>query len=1143
MNSREEESSSFEDEEESQSISSGGLSDEDRELLQEAAFESRKRPFRQVENSDDELEHMFDDEEEEPVKALAARDQVVEEEEDSLSDFIEDEDEHEEEEKEASEVKQGVAKKKPVWIDRKISRAALNDLLDIFGDGTEYLSAVLKGLKLKRKSEEEKSRTGEDAPVQHSSVETQPKPNCSDPYWLIGRMGKNADGEEYERLCVAVETVTALLARGVTVPFIAAYRKDLSSSLDLNDLWTVHDLACQFDAFKRRASLFAKFLAPIQDDLKTLGLLPQASLLSSPGTSDLLDCFQEFLSDVRVSLRSKGSQLQDALKGRWCFSELAFPIDDLASSLRRSRPLGAHLSQPGEAQIGFVGKIILSHPGIYNAFRDHFEPLACLTVTPTTTGERLIDNRHELARFKFLTKKPVSRFVPLDFLLLFSGQKQGLVKVSLEFLDQQRNIDQVCELLPRYLKPYLEQLLRDRLLPRLSRFLLTKLATDGEQWMQRRLLFSLQEKISTSNNNQGKRLVCLTVALDEPILAAAHIDPNGKLVKAIEQPFENSPVDAWMTFLQKANPDLILLSGRDASMYDHFLDLHARKPVSPVIFVEDDTARLWAESEEAIEQFPKQTPLTRYAIGVIRRTKDPLQVFTSFSDAQLLSLNLHPKQGLISDAMRLAALKRGLLNCLMAIGLELKFPADLQKLRFLTDATLNSSISSRDDLLACLKHREFVNVAGFLKLPDSPEPLDRTRIHPCLYSLARRLAASVTSADDPIKAVMKSPELLEPLLLDQFAVQCQSIRGEFAEFLPDPEQEAPLELIKSLLQEMRKELKAPFKDPRDFNPPFRMSPSMILKMLTGEDEESLIKGRLLRVKLVSGMPYDAILEPSKLQVLFTEIQPGGNSNTQQGEMSAVVDHVDPERMVLHVSAMTRDLAIPAHPIYGGSFDEYYDHQRSRNVLENGTSASRRDDSLNPAVKLAATKHRLFKALSKNEAEIHLGRNFSEFVVIRPSRSLGPDHLAITLKLWEGLYQHLELQEKSARSYLLNGELYDSIDEIVGRYIEPVRGFFAEVAACPKFSPAISPLQVESWLTEQRRQQPDRIAYCFWFPKDKPGTMMLSHNSGKPMHEQVEVNPAGFLFRRKTFERLALLVNWFKANFDKFPPPTKPTARR
>ena len=99
--------------------------------------------------------------------------------------------------------------------------------------------------------------------------------------------------------------------------------------------------------------------------------------------------------------------------------------------------------------------------------------------------------------------------------------------------------------------------------------------------------------------------------------------------------------------------------------------------------------------------------------------------------------------------------------------------------------------------------------------------------------------------------------------------------------------------------------------------------------------------------------------------------------------------------------------------------------------------------------MAFTQHPLYRVCTKGEAERSLLDAPIGHAVIRPSRTYGPDHFALTWKVDDHIYQHVDLK-KIGSKFSIDGVVYNSIDEIIGRYIEPIIGFLAEVRACSKF---------------------------------------------------------------------------------------------
>src|SRR5262249_3216497 len=149
---------------------------------------------------------------------------------------------------------------------------------------------------------------------------------------------------------------------------------------------------------------------------------------------------------------------------------------------------------------------------------------------------------------------------------------------------------------------------------------------------------------------------------------------------------------------------------------------------------------------------------------------------------------------------------------------------------------------------------------------------------------------------------------------------------------------------------------------------------------------------------------------------------------------------------------------------------------------------------------------------------------------------GPDHLALTWKVDDHIFQHVDLR-KMGNKFSIDNVVYNSIDEVLGRYIEPIIGFMAEVRACPKFLADGQVESVEAHLAALRQSDPNRIAYCLSLSPTLPGTLTLSYMmKGRPVHETVLITPSGFRFRRQQFGRLEPFINWFKTHFSDRPAP-------
>ena len=299
----------------SQNESSGSeLSEEDRELLAENIRIGAKRTHSVERDSDEELEHMFDEEEalappkQEPI-AEAVKHETYDEEEDDMRDFIEEDDEsggegHVGETGTDSQVK---SIHKPLWFDRGLSRETLHDLMDIFGDGSDYVELVLAGMRqlsLKKTSDvvEDKAETEDTTLDQEVQLEELAFP------WLTSRLCSLSPDrfEESEALRATVKTVAVMLNSGLAVPFIAFHRKEHISNLNINDIWTISDEMRRWNQISRKRKVVLHTHHGLVDQLQSLNLDPLDRLIGTCEDEDVLDACNEFLSELKRSSRGKG---------------------------------------------------------------------------------------------------------------------------------------------------------------------------------------------------------------------------------------------------------------------------------------------------------------------------------------------------------------------------------------------------------------------------------------------------------------------------------------------------------------------------------------------------------------------------------------------------------------------------------------------------------------------------------------------------------------------------------------------------------------------------------------------------------------------------------------------------------------------
>ncbi|MDR0718694.1 MAG: RNA-binding transcriptional accessory protein [Treponema sp.] len=166
--------------------------------------------------------------------------------------------------------------------------------------------------------------------------------------------------------------------------------------------------------------------------------------------------------------------------------------------------------------------------------------------------------------------------------------------------------------------------------------------------------------------------------------------------------------------------------------------------------VDEDGASVYSASDIAREEFPELDLTIRGAISIGRRLQDPLAELVKI-DPKSIGVGLYQHD--LNQRRLSETLDEVVSSVVNNVGVNLN-TASVSLLKYVSG--INSSlarkivkyrdekgkISSREELLTVpgMGPKSFEQCAGFLKIPESGEPLDNTWVHPENYALARELA-------------------------------------------------------------------------------------------------------------------------------------------------------------------------------------------------------------------------------------------------------------------------------------------------------------------------------------------------------------------------------------------------------------------
>ncbi|KAJ3101887.1 Transcription elongation factor spt6 [Phlyctochytrium planicorne] len=604
---------------------------------------------------------------------------------------------------------------------------------------------------------------------------------------------------------------------------------------------------------------------------------------------------------------------------------------------------------------------------------------------------------------------------------------------------------------------------------------------------------------------------------------------------------------------------------RDRRRRDRFV-----KP--ELVMLDDEVARLAMTSKRYIKEFPDPFPAVgRYCVSLGRRVQDATMEYATLfnNDEEYKLLRIHPHQTLLRDDKLKSAFERAFINVvnfkwglfsaqfintnsgvdineaasplLKHRSCTLQFVSGLgpRKAQFLIDRILNTGgkIESRTQLIEnrMVTSSVFMNCASFIRIRKQHlysdaqyDVLDDTRIHPEDYDLARKMAADALDIDespdsnDPSAHVADlmegEPEKVELLMLEEYAKELERRTNE-------------LKYI--TLMDIKAELIAPYRDRRR-----RFAGATyaeVFTMLTNENSETLRPGivmpcrvikvfeRFVKVVLNSGL--EGIIHNSKFPL-------NSSGFTENQFIQAAILSVDVEKAQVELDAREDAVGKEWLQRIGQTL-----HDKDWNAELEMSDDRKRPVIMRPQKPKQArsVQHPFWKNFTYQEAVDYLSseRMRRGSIVIRPSTK-GNDHLSMTWKIDENVFQHIDISESRKENEWSVGKVltvenkqYDDLDEIVATYIEPMGAFFNEVTQHPKFK-RLPYKEMCRWVGSQAAAN-RRSTYGVIISQEKPGqlTLVYQHPSARIKHDYISVGPDGFTFRNKKYRRLDAVFDGFK----------------
>ncbi|XP_023646777.1 transcription elongation factor SPT6 isoform X1 [Paramormyrops kingsleyae] len=519
----------------------------------------------------------------------------------------------------------------------------------------------------------------------------------------------------------------------------------------------------------------------------------------------------------------------------------------------------------------------------------------------------------------------------------------------------------------------------------------------------------------------------------------------------------------------------------------------------------------------------------------------------------------------------------------------------------------NTRLENRTQLVTMchMGPKVFINCAGFIKidtasLGDSTdsyiEVLDGSRVHPETYEWARKMAVDALEYDESaedanpagaLEEILENPERLKDLDLDAFAEELERQGyGNKGITLYD---------IRAELSCRYKDLRAPYRPPNT---------EEVFNLLTKETPETFYIGKLI-TSVVTGIAhrrpqgesYDQAIRndetglwqcPFCQQDNFPELSEvwnhfdsgscpgqaiGVRSRLDNGVTGfiptkflsdKVVKHpedrvkvgmtvhcrimkIDIEKFSVDLTCRTSDL-MDKNNEWKLPKDTYYDFDTEAEDIKLDEEMKKKQQRTTYIKRVIA--HPSFHNINFKQAEKMMESMDQGDVIIRPS-SKGENHLTVTWKVADGIYQHVDVREEGKENAFslghtlwINNEEFEDLDEITARYVQPMAAFARDLLGHKYFQDCNSGdrKKMEELLLKTKKEKPTFIPYYVSACRDLPGKFLLGYQPrGKPRIEFVTITPDGFRYRAQIFPTVNGLFRWFKDHYQEPVPGITPSS--
>ncbi|GAP18274.1 Tex family protein [Levilinea saccharolytica] len=617
-----------------------------------------------------------------------------------------------------------------------------------------------------------------------------------------------------------VAAAVRLLDEGNTIPFIARYRKEMTGTLDEEQLRQVQEHLSRLRTLDERRDTI---LASIAEQGKLTPELREAIL-----GAETLTSLEDLYLPYRPKRRTRASIAKE--KGLQGLADLI-----LAQPLRSSTPEQAAAAYLNEQVPDVESALAGARDIAAETISDHAEVRAQMRAKAMQWGTLLCEkvegaeDPKQVFQLYYAYETRVDRLRPHQVLAINRGEREKVLKVRMEMPERDWLAPIQTFFRVERRSPFAEQLeeaIRDAgerlLLPAIERDVRRSLSETADQHAIQVFASNLRALLSQPpmlgqvvlGIDPGFRTGCKIAVVDETgkVLATDTIYPHEPQKRTKEA------LETLRKLVERYKVTLITIGNGTASRESEQLVAQLTRDRAGLhyLIVNEAGASVYSASPLARAEMPTLDVSLRGAVSIARRAQDPLAELVKI-DPKSIGVGLYQHdvdQGQLADS--LTGVVESVVNR-VGVDVNTASPALLTYVAGIGPKLAEKIVAYREEngpfqnrqqikKVSGLGAKAFEQSAGFLRIRNGDTPLDASAIHPESYAAAKavmeRAGITVGTPADEKKAALEKLRKAQPMaeLAAQLNAGVPTLEDIFEQLVRpgrDPRQDLPVPILRS----------------------------------------------------------------------------------------------------------------------------------------------------------------------------------------------------------------------------------------------------------------------------------------------------------------------------------------------------------